>query len=85
MFDQRKKFFIMGLSAEFVGSAQDDPAATSAVLNGAVQLVFISPENLLNNRQFRGMFQRDIYQQKMIALVVDEAHCVKLWYVNVTF
>ena len=44
----------MGLSAEFVGSAQDDPAATATVLNGTVQLVFISPENLLNNRKFRG-------------------------------
>ena len=69
----------MGLSAEFVGSGQDDAAATTAVLNGTVQLVFISPENLL---KFRGMFEKDIYQ-KMIALVVDEAHCIKLWYVTV--
>jgi len=49
MFDQKKRFSIMGLSAEFVGSSQDDPAATTAVLNGTDQLVFISPENLLNN------------------------------------
>ena len=85
MFNQRKRFYNMGLSAEFVSSAQDDPAATAAVLNGTVQLVFISPENLLNNRKFRGMFKKDIYQQKMIALVVDEAHCVKLWYVTVRY
>ena len=73
----------MGLSTEFVGRAQDDAAATTTVLNGTVQLVIISPENWLNNRKFRGMFEKDIYQQKMIALVVDEAHCVKLWYVTV--
>ena len=54
----------MGLSAEFVGCAQDDAAATTAVLNGTVQLVIISPENWLNNRKFRGMFEKDIYQQK---------------------
>ena len=71
----------MGLSAEFVGCAQDDAAATTAVLNGTVQLVFISPENLL---QFRGTYVRKGHlSTKMIALVVHEAHCVKLWYVTV--
>ena len=82
MFDQKKRFSSMGLSAEFVGSAQDDPVATTAVLNGTVQLVFISPENLLSNRKFRSMFEKDIYQERMVALVIDEAHCVKLWYVK---
>ena len=82
MFDQKKRFSIsMELSAEFVGSAQDDPVATTAVLNGTIQLVFISPENLLNNKKFRTMFEKDIYQERMVALVIDEAHCVKLWYV----
>ena len=65
----------MGLSAEFVRSAQDD-----AAVSGTVQLVFISPENLL---KLCGMFEKDIYQQKMIALVVDEVHYVTLWYVTV--
>ena len=82
MFDQKKRFSSMGLSAEFVGSAQDDPVATTAILNGTVQLVFISPENLLNNSKFRSMFKKDIYQERMVALVIDEAHCVKLWYVK---
>ena len=81
MFDQKKRFSSMGLSTEFVGSAQDDPVATTRVLNGTIQLVFISPENLLNNKKFRIMFEKDIYQERMVALVIDEAHCVKLWYV----
>ena len=78
MFDQKERFSSMGLSTEFVGSAQDDPVATTAVLNGTIQLVFISPENLLNNRKFCTMFEKDIYQERMVALVIDEAHCVKL-------
>jgi len=49
MFYQKKRFSVMGLKAEFVGSARDYPAATAAILNCTVQLVFISPENLLNN------------------------------------
>lgn len=72
----------MDINVEFVGSAQEVLTATIAVLNGTVQLVLISPENILNNTQFHGMFQKDKYQEKMIALVVDEAHCVKLWYVT---
>ena len=73
----------MDINVEFVGSTQDDLTATMAVLNGTVQLVFISPENILNNIKFRAMFQKDVYQKKLIALVVDEVHCVKLWFVPV--
>jgi len=28
------------------------------------------------------MFHKDIYQDNLVALVIDEAHCVKLWYVT---
>ena len=64
---------------EFVGSIQDNSDAIKTVLNGKVQLVYISLESVLNNKSFQGMFQRDIYQENLVALVVDEAHCVKLW------
>jgi len=40
---------------EFVGEAQTDEAATINVLNGSVQLVYISPESLLLNRRYRSM------------------------------
>jgi len=50
-----------------------------SVLNGRVQLVYISPENLLGNARFRAMMLSDCYQRRLRALVVDEAHCVKLW------
>ena len=79
MFDQKIRFSSMGISVEFVGSAQEDVTVITAVLNGTVQLVFISPENVLNNMQFRAMFQKEVYQERMIALMVDEAHCVKLF------
>jgi len=47
------------------------------VLNGNVQLVYISPESLLLNRQYRSMLITPTYQQKLKALVVDKAHRVK--------
>ena len=79
MLDQKERFIQTGLTVEFVGSAQDDGDATEAVLSGKVQLVYISPESVLNNKKFRGMFLREMYQENLVALVVDEAHCVKLW------
>ena len=34
-------FVVKGMTAEFIGEAQDDPYAVKRVLNGDVQLVFI--------------------------------------------
>ena len=50
--------------------------------NGRVQLVYISPECLLGNARFHAMMLSDLYQKRLGALVVDEAHCVKLWLVK---
>ena len=79
MLDQKERFSRTGLRVEFVGSAQDNERAIEEVLNGTVQLVYISPESILNNKKFRAMLQKEIYQEKLRALAVDEAHCVKLW------
>ena len=79
MVDQKKNFAPTGVSVEFVGKAQDDNTAVKRVLKGEVQLVYISPENILNNRRFRDMLQKSNYQQRLVAVVVDEAHCVQMW------
>ena len=59
MIDQQAKFTAMGLSAEFVGEAQENREVVSKVLKGDVQLVFISPENLLNNKSYQVMLLSD--------------------------
>lgn len=81
MIDQQEKFSKKGISVEFVGEAQDSGAAIAAVLNGEIQLVYISPENLLKKSCFHNvnMLTSDRYKERLQALVVDEAHCVKLW------
>ena len=50
MMDQRAKFTALGLKAEYVGMAQGDPAVVRRVLSGDIQLLFISPECILNNQ-----------------------------------
>ena len=79
MMDQRHRFSPVGLTVEFVGEAQKDDEACAKVINADVQLVYISPESLLNNKRYRQMLLSKPYQDNMIAFVVDEAHCVKTW------
>lgn len=52
MLDQKEQFICIGLTVEFVGSTRDNSDAIEAVLNGKVQLVYISPESVLNNKNF---------------------------------
>ena len=79
MMDQRQRFAPAGLAVEFVGEAQTDMEACASVVNGDIQLVYNSPESLLNSKQYWQMFQSSAYQTNMIAFVVDEAHCVQIW------
>ena len=79
MIDQKSRFAPVGLTAEFVGEAQEDPNAVRRVLKGQVQLVYLSPENLINNELYRGMLMSQPYRDRLKAIVVDEAHCLKTW------
>ena len=78
MLDQKEKFVQKGLKVDFVGQAQHNEQALEAVINGQIQLVYISPESLLENKRYQNMLSSKVYQEK-VALVVDEAHCVKFW------
>ena len=79
MMDQKQKLCSKGLKAEFVGQAQTDPNVVKRVLEGDLQILFISPENLLNNEKFRSLLLTPKYKEKLVALAVDEANCVKTW------
>ena len=79
MIDQRSKFAIHGMLTEFVGEAQTDKSVTARVLNGDVQLVYITPENIVENPLYRNMLLSKKYKEKLVGLIVDEAHCIKMW------
>lgn len=79
MIDQKRSFQNKGITVEFVGDAQNDEKVIAAVLHGEIQLVYISPESLLNNKKFRTMLLKEVYQEKLVALAVDEAHCIQMW------
>ena len=79
MIDQQQKFVMKGIKAEFVGEAQTDQAAISRLMKGELQLLYISPENILNSRRYRSMLLSPRYAEKLVVLVIDEAHCIMTW------
>lgn len=42
------------------------------VLDGDVQLVYISPEAILTNVKYREMLRTQVYHDRLVAFVVDE-------------
>ena len=78
MMDQRAKFTPMGLSIEFLGEHQQDPQAITKFLKRDIQLIYISPESILKNYKYRHMLLSDKYKKNLVAIAVDEAHCIHL-------
>ena len=79
MADQYERFSRVGLRVEFVVSCQDDYDSLLRVRDGRAQLVYISPEQLLRNLQWREMLRSDVYQRNLVSFVIDEAHTVSKW------
>ena len=77
MLDQREKFQSKGLTAECI----EDNQVVADVLNVKIQLVFISPESIVANSRYWQMLTSNSYQEKLVAVAVGEAHCIKTWLV----
>ena len=50
-----------------------------ALLRGEYQLLYASPEAILVVPQWREMLRSTVYEENIVALVVDEAHCISTW------
>ena len=55
MMDWKVKLSALGWDVEIVGESKTDKAAFDRVINGEVQLVYISPENIINKSVYRKM------------------------------
>lgn len=84
MKDQTREFNKRGVLSVYIsGSMQQQDE--DDLLQGLFSLVYISPELLLCCRKWREMLMSDIFKERMVGFVVDEAHCVKKWYVLCNF
>ena len=79
MQDQVKIYNAKELKAAFVGQDQKDDAIKADVVNGHYSLVYMSPESMLTVLKYREMFRSSVYQQNLICLAIDEAHCIDKW------
>ena len=79
MMDQRRRLWLMGVMADFMGTAQEDKSAIHAFVSGQVQCILASPQAILNNQMARDMLQSPIYQRYLAAVVIDEAHFIAHW------
>ena len=77
MKDQVRQMLERGMSAVYVAEA--DHQTEIKVCEGKFQLIYLSPESLLTNPTWRDMLQSDVYEQNLVAFVIDEAHCVVKW------
>lgn len=60
-----------------IGDSEE--ATKRGVRQGQYNLVFFSPEILLNVKAWRELLLGPIYAKRLRALVIDEAHTVKKW------
>lgn len=79
MQDQVDRLQRRGIKAAYIGETQQDPEIKRGVSEGKYSLVFASPEALLNSKTWRSMLSSPVYREKLVGLVVDEAHCVTSW------
>ena len=73
MLDQRDRFKQKRMNAEYISEITED------IREGKHQLLYVSPESLICNPLWREVLSSSIYKENLVALAVDEAHCVKHW------
>ena len=64
------------LSVGYVDGDSDEIMKTN-VTKGNYSIVFMSPEMLVD--KWRKLFTTKVYQERLVGLVIDEAHCVVKW------
>ena len=79
MKDQVRAMTQRDVRAVYVGDVREGGEVYIEVCEGKYQLIFMSPEALLTDIKWRDMLQSPTFTENLIALVIDEAHCVKKW------
>ena len=79
MMEQSEKFTTQGVLSMFVGELQQDIDSLKGAKEGMIELLYISLESLLCNPQGRDMLLTCVYQENLVAVVVDETHCISRW------
>ncbi|KAF9152657.1 hypothetical protein DFQ26_000822 [Actinomortierella ambigua] len=80
MMQHQKSLEKVGISSIILDSeiSVDDQLVTD-LADGGYRAVLITPEKLFMDIRFRDVWSRPGWQQRLMAVVLDEAHCVDHW------
>lgn len=81
MTDQLDILKSKGVSAVICTNKGEAELSQKAVIDGNHQILFTNPETLFD-KEWRDIWRSPSLIERMVAFVVDEAHCVKKWYVK---
>jgi len=59
----------------------DDESVKSGITECKFKLVYFTPGMLLLSEMWWELLTTPLYQERLQALVIDEAHAVKKWYI----
>ncbi len=78
MQDQVTKLQTAGISADYLGSAQSQPAKVLDDLEaGLLSVLYVTPEFIVNKTE--SILERIPDHNKICSIAIDESHCVSLW------
>ena len=76
--DQCERLRRIGISSISLSDI-NTPEEIHLIESGCYSVIYATPESLLKNERWRRMLSSDLFQQKVCAIVVDEAHVIKQW------
>ena len=74
--DQVTELLSRNISAGYIDH-ESSPETKKNVTDGLYSILFMSTEQLVEN--WRRLFSSTVYKERLIGLIIDEAHCVVKW------
>ena len=63
------------------GDLDDEDSKNESIVSGNAQVILTIPEVLLTDKNWVDVFQSPSLHQRLVGIIIDEAHLVKKWYV----
>ena len=76
---QIKELTNLGVPAVNLSDVEENTLIEKEVKEGKFRILFGTPETWIRQEKWYSMLQTTIYQERVLAVVADEAHCLPQW------